>query len=108
MDSLAVLQTIGWALVIAGLAISIYTAITRKWVPFPRRLRPKNIPATERGRRLSAFGGIAFFVALGIEESIMARHLTGPTALLVFLAVFVLLIASIILALMAWRTTRQR
>jgi len=98
------LQTVGWTLAIVGLAISIYTAITGKWVPFPRRFRPKNIPATARGRRLYAFGGIGFFVALGIQESFVTRQLDRPVALLVFLAVFALLIASVALVLMAWKT----
>jgi hypothetical protein len=106
MDSLGVLQTVGWVLAIVGLAISIYTAVTGQWVPFPGRLRPQNVPATARGRRLYAFAGIGFFVALGIEESFMTRHVTGPAALLVFLPVFALLIASMALVLMAWRTTR--
>ena len=103
MDSLGTIQTVGWLLTIAGLAISVYTAVTGNWLPFPRRLRPKNIPQTERGRRLSAFGGIALFVALGIEQSVISRQLPTPLKLSVFLAVVALLIGSVLLQLAAWR-----
>jgi hypothetical protein len=106
VDSLGTIQTVGWVLTIAGLAISGYTAVTGSWLPIPPRLRPKDTPTTERGRRLSAFGGVALFVALGVEQSVISRQLPTPLKLSVFLAVFALIIASIVLVLMAWRTTR--
>ena len=103
MESLGTIQTVGWVLTIAGLAISVYTAVTANWLPFPPRLRPKNIPTTERGRRLSAFGGIALFVALGIEQSVISRQLPTLQKVSVFLAVVALLIGSMLLQLAAWR-----
>jgi hypothetical protein len=106
VDSLGTTQTVGWILTIAGLAISVYTAVTGNWLPIPSRLRPKNIPVTVHGRRLSAFGGIALFVALGIEQSLISRQLPTPVKTSVLLAVFALIITSIVLVLMAWRTTR--
>jgi hypothetical protein len=106
VDSFGTIQPVGWVLIIAGLAISAYTAATGNWLPIPPRLRPKNIPTTARGRRLSAFGGVALFVALGTEQSLISRQLPTPVKLSIFLAVFALIIASIVLVLMAWRTTR--
>jgi hypothetical protein len=106
MDVWGLLPIIGWAITTIGLAISVYTAATGKWVPLPARLVSKSIPTTERARRLSGLGTGALFVALAIEQSFASRHLSPPLRFLVFLAVFALLIASVLLLLKVSRTTR--
>jgi hypothetical protein len=102
------LQTSGWALIVAGLAVSLYIAATGNWVRLPRPLGANRVPLTRAGRRISGLAGAFLFIAIAIEWSSIVNYVPRTIAPLIFLGVFALLALAIVLQIVARRVADRR
>lgn len=100
---MSIVEGVGWAFAVLGLAVSTYSAATGKWVTLPRPFGVTNYPATRVGRRLSGLAGIIFFVAVSIEFALVPQRVPRSVVLAVILGVFILIMMAVFLQVFARR-----